>query len=103
MRRVKDNLPLVVGLGTSMLLHVAVLLPLLVMVMTARSERPLFALELDSKDLRPIEEPEDLSLPYWAGVVPVKLGFGEPQGDAHLASGTPLPEYLVGYDRPLRR
>ena len=47
----------------------------------------------------PVEEPEDLSMTCWAGVVPVRLRFGAPQGDSNLRAGTPVPDYLVGYDR----
>jgi len=50
----------------------------------------------------PIEEPEDLSMPCWAGTLPVKLSFGEPTGDSYLASDTEVPDYLVDYDRVRR-
>jgi hypothetical protein len=50
----------------------------------------------------PIEEPEDLGMSCWAGVLPMKPHFGEPRGDAHLRAGTPVPDYLKGYDRPRR-
>ncbi|MFG3196668.1 pyridoxamine 5'-phosphate oxidase family protein [Streptomyces sp. NPDC048208] len=41
------------------------------------------------------DEPEDLTLPYWAGVVPVHRTYGAPLADADLASGTGLPDYLA--------
>ncbi|MFE0456500.1 pyridoxamine 5'-phosphate oxidase family protein [Streptomyces sp. NPDC058914] len=41
------------------------------------------------------EEPEDLSLPYWAGVVPLRKGYDTPVPEADLAPGTELPDYLV--------
>ncbi|MGV9244987.1 pyridoxamine 5'-phosphate oxidase family protein [Streptomyces sp. NPDC003710] len=41
------------------------------------------------------DEPEDLSLPYWAGVVPVRREYGAPQADAGLPSGVALPDYLT--------
>lgn len=50
----------------------------------------------------PVEEPDDLTRKCWAGVLPVALRFGEPTGDQHLASGTPVPVYLEGYDRSPR-
>ncbi|MFI2642564.1 pyridoxamine 5'-phosphate oxidase family protein [Streptomyces sp. NPDC018610] len=40
------------------------------------------------------DEPEDLSLPHWAGVVPVRREYGAPLPDADLAPGTDLPDYL---------
>jgi uncharacterized protein len=45
------------------------------------------------------EEPGDEELPYWAGVIPLKLTAGEPVPDAELKEGIALPEYLVGYTR----
>ncbi|MET9833658.1 pyridoxamine 5'-phosphate oxidase family protein [Streptomyces sp. NPDC006385] len=40
------------------------------------------------------DEPEDLALPHWAGVVPLRKGYETPVGDPALAPGTKLPEYL---------
>ncbi|MFE6622722.1 pyridoxamine 5'-phosphate oxidase family protein [Streptomyces sp. NPDC008086] len=40
------------------------------------------------------DEPEDLALPHWAGVVPLRKGYGTPVGDPGLAPGTELPDYL---------
>jgi nitroimidazol reductase NimA-like FMN-containing flavoprotein (pyridoxamine 5'-phosphate oxidase superfamily) len=40
------------------------------------------------------DEPEDLALPHWAGVVPVRRTYGTPVADAGLAPGTELPGYL---------
>jgi nitroimidazol reductase NimA-like FMN-containing flavoprotein (pyridoxamine 5'-phosphate oxidase superfamily) len=45
------------------------------------------------------EEPGDEALPYWAGVIPLKLTPGEPVPAADLAAGVALPDYLVGYSR----
>ncbi|MFI1167381.1 pyridoxamine 5'-phosphate oxidase family protein [Streptomyces sp. NPDC020801] len=41
------------------------------------------------------DEPEDLPLPHWAGVVPVRTEYGTPLADAGLAPGTELPGYLT--------
>ncbi|MBD0844457.1 pyridoxamine 5'-phosphate oxidase family protein [Streptomyces sp. TRM68416] len=41
------------------------------------------------------DEPEDLALPHWAGVVPLRKGYDAPVADAGLAPGTEVPEYLV--------
>ena len=39
----------------------------------------------------PIEEPDDLSLPYWGGEVPVVTAFGEPIADAHVGPEVARP------------
>jgi len=41
------------------------------------------------------DEPEDLALPHWAGVVPLRKGYDVPVGDPDLAPGTGLPDYLT--------
>ncbi|MGP2440037.1 pyridoxamine 5'-phosphate oxidase family protein [Streptomyces sp. JW3] len=40
------------------------------------------------------DEPEDLGLPHWAGLLPLRQGYGAPVADPGLAPGTPVPEYL---------
>ncbi|UUU35368.1 pyridoxamine 5'-phosphate oxidase family protein [Streptomyces sp. CA-210063] len=40
------------------------------------------------------DEPEDLTLPHWAGVVPLRKGYETPIPDPDLAPGTDLPDYL---------
>jgi len=42
----------------------------------------------------PGDEPEDLDLPVWAGVVPVAVGFGEPEPDPALRPGLIAPEHI---------
>ncbi|MFK4101652.1 pyridoxamine 5'-phosphate oxidase family protein [Streptomyces sp. NPDC019531] len=42
------------------------------------------------------DEPEDLTLPHWAGVVPLRKGYGTPVADGDLDPGTQLPGYLAG-------
>ncbi|GAB2829659.1 pyridoxamine 5'-phosphate oxidase family protein [Streptomyces chlorus] len=41
------------------------------------------------------EEPEDLALPHWAGVVPLTRTYGTPLADPALPTGTEPPEYLT--------
>ena len=41
------------------------------------------------------DEPEDLSLPHWAGVVPLRKGYDTPVADPRLAPGTEVPAYLA--------
>lgn len=39
----------------------------------------------------PKDEPEDYALPVWAGVVPARLSFGEPESDPALTAGIAVP------------
>jgi nitroimidazol reductase NimA-like FMN-containing flavoprotein (pyridoxamine 5'-phosphate oxidase superfamily) len=53
-----------------------------------------FGLHIDEavakvRDGPPIDEPEDYSLPIWAGVVPVRQVLGEPEDDGRLGAGAP--------------
>jgi uncharacterized protein len=41
----------------------------------------------------PIEDPEDLELPYWGGEIPVVVTHGAPVADEFVASGAPAPAY----------
>ncbi|WP_413756245.1 pyridoxamine 5'-phosphate oxidase family protein [Streptomyces sp. MMBL 11-3] len=43
----------------------------------------------------PNDEPEDLGLPYWTGVVPVRTTHGAPVPADDLAPGTEVPAYLT--------
>lgn len=40
------------------------------------------------------DEPEDLSLAHWAGVVPLRKGYDAPVANADLFPGVELPDYL---------
>ncbi|MFS4094528.1 pyridoxamine 5'-phosphate oxidase family protein [Streptomyces sp. AF1A] len=42
------------------------------------------------------DEPEDLALPHWAGVVPLRRGYDTPVPSADLTPGIELPDYLAG-------
>ncbi|MET9218511.1 pyridoxamine 5'-phosphate oxidase family protein [Streptomyces sp. NPDC088197] len=44
----------------------------------------------------PNDEPEDISLPYWTGVVPVARTYGAPIPADDLDPSIPLPGYLPG-------
>ncbi|MCW5253719.1 pyridoxamine 5'-phosphate oxidase family protein [Streptomyces sp. SHP 1-2] len=41
------------------------------------------------------DEPEDYVLPHWAGLLPLRKGYGTPVPDPRLAPGTPVPDYLA--------
>ncbi len=47
-----------------------------------------------SRTGEPNDDPEDLALPYWAGLVPVETRYGTPAPAADLGAGVPLPGYL---------
>ncbi|MER5542531.1 pyridoxamine 5'-phosphate oxidase family protein [Streptomyces sp. NPDC002589] len=41
------------------------------------------------------DDPADLALPHWAGVVPLRRGYDAPVPNADLAPGIELPDYLT--------
>ncbi|MFP8905912.1 pyridoxamine 5'-phosphate oxidase family protein [Streptomyces atacamensis] len=43
----------------------------------------------------PNDEPEDLSLPHWSGVVPVRRAYGAPVPAEDMAPGAAVPGYLT--------
>ncbi|WJV50167.1 pyridoxamine 5'-phosphate oxidase family protein [Streptomyces flavofungini] len=43
----------------------------------------------------PSDEPEDLELPYWSGVVPLRKGYDPVIPAADLAPGVAVPDYLL--------
>jgi nitroimidazol reductase NimA-like FMN-containing flavoprotein (pyridoxamine 5'-phosphate oxidase superfamily) len=48
----------------------------------------------------PEDEPEDLGLPYWAGVLPLVTNAGTPLPSLDLADGVDLPEHVTAWKRP---
>ena len=51
----------------------------------------------------PEDEPEDLALRHWAGVIPLRTVAGTPWADQHVQSGVEAPESVRDYARALRR
>ncbi len=47
----------------------------------------------------PVDDPDDVALPYWAGVVPLTLNAGTPVRAADLDPSVALPPYLTSYRR----
>jgi nitroimidazol reductase NimA-like FMN-containing flavoprotein (pyridoxamine 5'-phosphate oxidase superfamily) len=45
----------------------------------------------------PADEPEDVGLPYWAGIIPLRQVMDDPLPDSHVPAGTPVPEYLLAH------
>ncbi|WP_174549766.1 pyridoxamine 5'-phosphate oxidase family protein [Mycolicibacter heraklionensis] len=52
------------------------------------------------RDGGPNDEPEDIALPHWAGVVPLRMVAGRPEPAADLDPAIALPSYLESYRRP---
>jgi len=48
----------------------------------------------------PVEEPDDLALPIWAGVLPLHTVPGEPVPDADVLAGVTPPRHVTAYARP---
>ncbi|MGY1784208.1 pyridoxamine 5'-phosphate oxidase family protein [Geodermatophilus sp. SYSU D00698] len=44
----------------------------------------------------PVDDEEDLGLPVWAGVLPLRTVVGEPEPCPLLPDGTPVPERVLG-------
>ncbi|MGH7589412.1 MAG: pyridoxamine 5'-phosphate oxidase family protein [Gemmatimonadota bacterium] len=47
----------------------------------------------------PIDDPEDLDLPIWAGIVPLGLAASSPEPAPELANGIHTPAYVARYRR----
>ena len=66
----------------------------------------MLALPLDECSVKvrtggPKEEPEDMDLPVWAGVIPVTTAYGVPIPDDDLAGDPPVPPYATTYRAPV--
>jgi len=64
-------------------------------------------LRLDLRDVSvktrsgpPVDDPDDVGLPHWAGVLPLHLVPGLPQPAPDLAAGTPVPPHVTRWRRP---
>jgi hypothetical protein len=51
----------------------------------------------------PADDADDLAAGVWAGVVPIATTFGEPEPDAALRPGTPVPDHITGLGNGHRR
>jgi hypothetical protein len=45
------------------------------------------------------DDPEDLELPYWAGVLPLIMGAGTPQPNDDLPDSVAVPEHVSTWNR----
>jgi uncharacterized protein len=48
----------------------------------------------------PVDDEEDYGLPYWAGVLPMRLEVGAPIADPRLRPGIAVPAAVSRYGRP---
>jgi nitroimidazol reductase NimA-like FMN-containing flavoprotein (pyridoxamine 5'-phosphate oxidase superfamily) len=65
----------------------------------------ILAVELDEASAKirtgpPKDEPEDMELPIWAGVLPLRTVPGEPLDDPQLTAGLGVPANVREYRRP---
>jgi nitroimidazol reductase NimA-like FMN-containing flavoprotein (pyridoxamine 5'-phosphate oxidase superfamily) len=70
-------------------------------------ETSILALTLDEASAKvrtgdPKDPKEDLELPVWAGVLPLRIVAGEPIASADLRGDASPPAYVLGYSRPPR-
>ena len=47
----------------------------------------------------PKDDEEDMDLPIWAGVLPIRTVPGQPEPDPDLSGGVPAPGYVTDYQR----
>ena len=45
----------------------------------------------------PLDPPEDVSWPVWAGILPIRLTMGTPEPSPDLAPGLTLPDHAANY------
>lgn len=60
---------------------------------------PLSAVSAKVNTKTPVVEPDEVDLPYWAGVLPLRIVAGAPE-TAPTSAGIPTPPYLAAYRRP---
>jgi uncharacterized protein len=62
-------------------------------------ELPLEEVSAKIRSGPPIDDEADMSLPVWAGVLPMAVVTGTPMADPQMAEGVEVPEYVRGYER----
>ncbi len=65
---------------------------------TAVLRLDLSAVSLKVRTGGPRDDPDDLDLPFWAGVLPLALRAGEPQPDEGVEDGS--PDHVANWSRP---
>jgi uncharacterized protein len=64
------------------------------MAATAVLSVPLTEASVKIRTGMPMDEPEDLDLDVWAGVLPVSVTFGQPEADPLLPAEIPVPAHI---------
>jgi hypothetical protein len=64
------------------------------MAATAVLSLPLTEASVKVRTGGPADEPEDLALDVWAGVLPIAVSFGVPQPDPDLGPDIPVPAHI---------
>ena len=64
------------------------------MAATAVLSLPLTEASVKVRTGGPADEPEDLALDVWAGVLPIAVSFGAPQPDPALSPDVPVPAHI---------
>ena len=64
------------------------------MAATAVLSLPLTEASVKVRTGGPADEPGDLGLGVWAGVLPIAVTFGAPQPDADLSPDIPVPAHI---------
>jgi len=60
---------------------------------------PLVEVSVKVRSGPPVDDAQDVELPYWAGVLPVSLHPGAPLPVDDLPGGTPVPEHITTWSR----
>jgi uncharacterized protein len=48
----------------------------------------------------PLDDDEDVALPIWAGILPLRTAAGTPEDAPDLPAGVPVPDNVTAYRRP---
>jgi hypothetical protein len=64
------------------------------MAATAVLSVPLTEASVKIRTGMPMDEPEDLDLDVWAGVLPISVTFGQPEADTLLRPEIPVPAHI---------
>ncbi|WP_020396320.1 pyridoxamine 5'-phosphate oxidase family protein [Thiolinea disciformis] len=66
---------------------------------TSLIEIPLLEFACKIRTGGPIDDQEDVNLPYWAGVIPLQRIYGEPISSADLQEHISVPAYAANFKR----
>ena len=61
---------------------------------------PLFEVSAKVRTGPPKDDDEDMSIPVWAGELPLRITAGSPVDDPQLSAGLRPPAYVTRYSRP---